>query len=124
VSRIHLVFDTSAVRAYSQTVDVGETIREVEHNAAAFAIPVACLVEAIAAVGPDVVAPMLESKAAVILGIEPADWPALAATRDLLGAFDVACAALAADLHDCHVLTAQPWWYAPFGDDPPVIAIG
>jgi hypothetical protein len=124
VPRVHLVLDTSAIVAYVRTVDVGETIDQVGENSAQFALPVACLVEAAAEVGAEVLAGLVANPAAVVVDVAGADWAVLAVTRELLGGLDVASALHAAEHYGCDVLTGEPGRYAALGDDPPIIRLG
>jgi hypothetical protein len=48
-------------------------------------------------------------------------WAQYGAMLDVLGRHDTAAAPLLATVHRCHILTANPSRYAPFGDDPPII---
>jgi hypothetical protein len=123
VPHVHLVLDTSAIVAYARTVDVGETIGQVSENSARFALPVACLVEAAAQVGADLLAGLVAHPAAVVIDLAGADWTVLAVTRDLLGRLDVATALHAAERHGCDILTGEPARYAALGDDPPIITL-
>jgi hypothetical protein len=121
---VHLVFDTSAIVAYSSTLDVGETMNEVHDNGAAFALPVACLAEAGERLPADVLDLVVGHPAAVVVGLDADEWRQLVAVRHLFGRLDVAAAFLAAEGYSCDVLTAEPAWYRPLGDDPPIIPIG
>jgi hypothetical protein len=120
---ISLVLDTSAIAAYATTVDVGETINEVGDNDTAFALPVACLAEAAQLLAADVLDLLVDNDAAVVFGMDAAQWRTLAAMRNLLGRLDIAAAFAAAEAHGCDVLTAEPNMYRALGDDPPIIPI-
>ncbi|HET8684433.1 MAG TPA: hypothetical protein VFM54_21555 [Micromonosporaceae bacterium] len=120
---VHLVLDTSAVIAYTTTIDVGETINEVSDNGGGYAVPVVCLAEAAQVVPIDVLDLLVGNEAATLTGLAPDEWRALAAMRALLGRVDVAAAFAAAEANACDILTAEPKLYAPLGDDPPIISI-
>lgn len=87
---VSLVLDTSAIAAYATTVDVGETISEVRDNDTAFALPVACLVEAAQLLPADVLDLLVDNDAAVVTGMHADQWRPLAAMRTLLGRLDIA----------------------------------
>jgi hypothetical protein len=120
---IRLVLDTSAIAAYATTVDVGETINEVHDNNSAFAMPVACLVEAAQLVPADLLELLIDNDTAVIVSLDAGQWRTLAAMRRLLGRLDITAAFAAAEAHACDILTAEPELYSALGDDPPVIPI-
>ncbi len=120
---VRLVLDTSAIVAYASTVDVGETISQVEENSAQFALPVACLVEASATTGPELLAGLVAHPAAVIVDLAGADWTVLAVTREILGGIDAASALHAAERFGCDILTDDPERYDALGDDPPIITV-
>jgi hypothetical protein len=117
--RIRLVFDTSAIIAFTRSsIHVGEVLAEVDDEDAAVALPLACLVEAVHAV-TDVerLDLLVAHRATVILPDEPATWQALAITYDIVGRTDAASAALAAIDHDVDVLTRQIGLYAGLDDE-------
>jgi hypothetical protein len=120
---VRLVLDTSAILAFARgSIDVGETISQVEENAAAFGIPIVCLA---AAHGADVrMMQMLVSHGAcALLGVEPYEWRQWVAMADVLGRVDAGAALLAASAFDCEVLTGEPDLYRVLGDDPPIVGI-
>jgi hypothetical protein len=121
---VRLVLDTSEIVAYAQSVDVGETIGQVSENSAQFALPVACLVEASAQVGADLLAGLVAHPAAVVVDLAGADWRVLAAMRAALGSLSAAEALHAAERYGCDILTGEPGRYAALGDDPPIITLG
>jgi hypothetical protein len=53
--------------------------------------------------------------ATALLGDDPGDWRALAATRAIVGRIDLASAALFALDSGVDVLTQDPGWYADLG---------
>lgn len=119
---VRLILDTSAILVYARGSEaVGETIREVDLDGAAFGLPVPCL--ACAAVDLRWLDLLAAHPAAVVLTTDPARWRSLVTTADLLGTIDAAAAFLAAGDAECDVLTASPQMYAELGDDPPVITI-
>jgi hypothetical protein len=115
---VQLIFDTSAVVAFSRaSIHVGELLAEVHDEGAAAAIPLPCLVEAVHAVADtDRLHLLLAHHATVILTDDPTSWQALATTYDIVGRPDAAAAALAAIDYGVAVLTRQPGLYA--GLDP------
>jgi hypothetical protein len=66
---------------------------------------------------------LVEHRASRLLGDDPANWQALAATYDIVGRLDAASAALAAIDFDIDVLTARPGLYGGLAGGGPVIPI-
>lgn len=124
MTAVRLVLDASAVIAYASTVDVGETIGEVQDGGVRFAVPVVSLAEAAMQVDADLIVSLLGSKSAQVEPVEVGDWPMLAAAMSVLGTLEAACALLLCDRYDCDILTAHPGRYRGLGDSPPIIPIG
>jgi len=121
---IGLVLDTSAVMAFGKgSIHVGETIAEVDANGDAFGVPLACLAEASTTTTMEWLELLARHPACSLLVVEVGEWRQLAAMRGVAGRGDAAAALLAANNHDCYVLTGEPDLYAELGDDPPVIVI-
>jgi hypothetical protein len=121
--QIRLVLDTSAVLAYGRGDAVGETLREVHLNQAAFTVPVGCLAAAGRKVEPHMVELLLNHLAFEPWSIPLEKWRVASAAFDTLGSLDLAEALTAAILLDCDVLTGDPGSYAVLGDEAPVIPI-
>jgi hypothetical protein len=120
---VRLVLDTSAMAAYASTIDVGETLGEVQESNGAFALPAACLAEAAQLLPTDVLDLLVDNEAAAVTGLAAYEWRMLAAMRSVLGRLDAAAAFAVAEAHDCDILTAEPQLYASLGDDPPKISL-
>lgn len=122
---IRIVLDASAIVAFSRgSIHAGEVIAEVDDEHAAVGLPVLCLVEATRGTAdPTRLDLLVNHRAGVVLGDEPGDWRALAATYDIVGRLDAAAAALAAIDLGCAVLTAQPGLYGGLAGGGPIIAI-
>lgn len=120
---VRLVLDTSAIIAYTHgSIDVGETIAEIDDEYAAVALPVLCLLEAHRVVADhDRLMVLVNHPAAITLTIEPDDWPAVATFADAGGRIDAAAAALVAADYGATVLTRQPGPYRAMSPDIPVI---
>jgi len=87
-------------------------------------VPAVCLIEAARVVGPELVAPLLESKAALVIDLDGGSWRVLAANLEVLGTLGAASALDACERFGCDILTGSPELYANLGDDPPIIPIG
>ena len=122
---IRVVLDASAIIAYTrESINVGEILAEVDDEAAAFGLPVLCLVEASRiAVDEPRFELLLTHPACAILPVDADDWQALAATNWIVGRIDAASAALAAIDNDCYALTGQPGVYGGLVDGGPIIGV-
>jgi len=122
---IRVLLDASAIVAFTRgSIDVGETIAEVNDEQAAAGLPILCLVEATRAVADtDRLDLLVAHPATAIITPHPDDWRALAATCETVGRLDAASAVLAAIDVDCLVLTGQPGLYAGLAGGGPIIAI-
>ncbi|MCA2214453.1 PIN domain-containing protein [Jidongwangia harbinensis] len=114
---VHIILDTSAIIACTRgSVDVGETLSEIDDERGAVGLPVLSLVEAghrLTDTGwLDL---LLEHRATAILDLNGSDWPALAAMYRDVEHVDAASAALAAIDHRCPMLTARPRLYETSG---------
>jgi hypothetical protein len=120
---VRLVLDTSAVLAYGRGDSVGETLREVHLNEAAFTVPVGCLATAGGKVEPHMVELLLNHVAFEPWSVPLEKWRVASAALDTLGSLDLAEALTAAILLDCDILTGDPGSYAALGDEAPIIPI-
>jgi len=110
---IRIVLDASAIVAYARgSIDVGETIGEVNDDGATVGLPVLSLIEAnrvvVAKDWPD---NLLDHEATAVLDVDGSDWRALAAMYDTIDPLDAASAALATIDYRCPVLTSRPAQY-------------
>lgn len=122
--QIRIVLDTSAILAFTRgSVEVGDTVAEVDDEGSLVGLPISCLAEARWRLGDVDRLNMLVHHRATELIAAPADWPALAATVDVVGRHDTASALLVAVRAGCDVLTAHPRRYAALAGGPPVIPI-
>jgi hypothetical protein len=119
--RIGLVLDTSAVRAFGQgSVHVGGPLAELADEKAAFAVPSLCMVYAWRAAPAgerDRVRLLARNPGFVPVASPPADWWQVSRWAALLGAVDLAEAALALVAHDSVLLCADPVPYDKAGID-------
>jgi len=122
---IRVLLDASAIVAFTRgSIDVGETIAEVNDEHAAAGLPILCLVEATRVVADtDRLDLLVAHTATAVITPRPDDWRALAATYETVGRLDAASAVLAAIDVDCLVLTGQPRLYAGLAGGGPIIAI-
>ncbi len=113
---IAIVLDTTALTAWArESVAVGELIAEIEDDHGAVLVPMACLVEAAYRTGM-----LAEQRLRMLLDLptvflvvdDPEDWPALAATRNLVERADLAAAAWLAVDAQVQVMTSDPRWYS------------
>ncbi len=120
---VRLVLDTSSIIAYTHgSIDVGETVAEIDDEYAAVALPVLCLLEAHRVVADhDRLMVLVKHLATITLTIEPDDWPAVATFADAGGRIDAASAALVAVDYSATVLTRQPNLYRVMSPEIPVI---
>jgi hypothetical protein len=120
---IRLVLDTTAIVAFTDgSVAVGETIREVVDEDAAYALPLLCLAEAVALVDGER-QPLLHllarhTHATVVPTSE--DWEALGLAARLYGTPARGAAVAVAGQHRAYLLTATP---EDYGDMDAVIAL-
>jgi hypothetical protein len=119
------LLDASAIVAFTrESIGVGEVIAEVDDENAAIGLPMLCLVEASRAVADtDRLTLLVQHRASVVLGDDPADWRALAAMYDIVGRVDAASAAFTAIDWDISILTAQPGLYGGLAGGGPVIPL-
>ena len=121
---VRLVLDTSAVVAFAdhRAIHVGELVTELEDDdAAGFAVPVICLVEAAGlGVADEMLDVLVHRDTCQVIPVRQRDRQALARERRLLGRLDLAAAMLAATDAGAYILTAEPESY---GTDVPVIPI-
>ena len=112
---IHLVLDTSAILDYCRgSLPVGELLAEIDAAGGAVLLPLLCLVEA-ATISPadeHLLDVLVRHPATEIAAEERELWKVLAVTRTIVGAVDVASAALMALDHDVDVATRVPGLYA------------
>ena len=122
---VRVLLDASAIVAFTRgSIDVGETIAEVNDENGAAGLPIPCLVEATRAVADTDQLDLLVAHAATaVIAPRPEDWQALAATYDTVDRLDAASAVLAAIDLDCLVLTAQPGLYGGLAGGGPIIPI-
>jgi hypothetical protein len=122
---IRVLLDASAIVAFTRgSIDVGETIAEVNDEHAAAGLPILCIVEATRAVADtDRLDLLVAHPATAVLVPRPGDWQALAATYETVGRLDAASAVLAAIDLDCLVLTGQPGLYGGLAGGGPIIPI-
>jgi hypothetical protein len=122
---VRVLLEASAIVAFTRgSIDVGETVAEVNDENAAAGLPLLCLVEAMRAVADtDRLDLLVAHPATVVIAPEPGDWQALAATYETVGRLDAASAVLAAIDLDCLVLTGQPGLYGGLTGGGPVIPI-
>lgn len=120
---IRIVLDASAVVAYARgSIDVGETLAEVDDENAAAALPILCLVEASRAIASTEFLDLLVNhRATVLTAPEPSLWRALATVHQTVGRLDSASAALLATHQGLQVLTREPGLYAGLKGGGPVI---
>lgn len=116
---VQLVLDTSAIAAFTAgSIAVGELIAEIDDEGGATGLPVVCVAEASRhAADGDRLHLLVNHHATVLLGVNSADWRALAASLDIVGQTDSATAVLAGIEHDCDVMTARPRLYAGLDGD-------
>ena len=111
---IRIVLDTSTATAYTdnspQAIAVGETLRELADENAAYAIPALCLADAALRLDPDR-GKLLDVLAALpharVLTLD-ANWRSLAAAADWHRGIPNGAARLAAIQLDAYLLTADP----------------
>jgi hypothetical protein len=122
---VRVLLDASAIVAFTrESIDVGEVVAEVDDENAAVGLPVLCLVEATRAVADSGrLALLVEHRASVVIGNDPADWRALAAMYDVIGRLDTASAAVTAIDRNISILTAQPGLYGGLAGGGPIIPI-
>jgi hypothetical protein len=122
---IRVLLDASAIVAFTRgSLDVGETIAEVNDEGAAAGLPILCLVEATRAVADtDRLDLLVAHSATAVITPQPEDWRALAVTCETVGRLDAATAVLAAIDLDCLVLTDQPGLYGGLAAGGPIIPI-
>jgi hypothetical protein len=120
---IRIVLDTSAIVAYTHgSIDVGETLAEVQEEEAVAALPIPCLVEAARLVAADDHIDLLVKHGATVLSTIPsANWRLLTKLHRVIGRLDASTAALTARPARCYILTREPGLYAGLEDDSPVI---
>lgn len=119
MSDIRIILDTSAVLAYGAgSIGVGEVIAEVADEAARFAVPLPCLIEAgrrASAQGLPAMYVLETHQHGVILPDEAASWRVLAGLARVLSRSDLASALLAAQRQGAYVLTGEPDAYGDPG---------
>jgi hypothetical protein len=119
---IRLVFDTSAILAYTRgSVHVGEPLAELADEGCIAGLPVLCLVEASWLVDDlDRLGVLLQHPATTVLPT-PGDFAQLAAIQHVVGALDATSAMRLAIEADCYVLSARAGLYGGLPDGGPVI---
>lgn len=122
---VRVVLDASAIVAFTRgSIDVGETIAEVNDEDAAAGLPILCLVEASRAVSDsDRLDLLVAHPATAVLVPRSEDWQALATTYETVGRLDAASAVLAAIDLDCLILTGQSGLYGGLASGGPIIPI-
>jgi hypothetical protein len=122
---VRVVLDASAIVAFTRgSIDVGEVLGEIADEGAVFALPTLCLSEAASWVADESMFRLLtRHPASTVVGVEGARWGALADTVWIVGAVEAASAVLAAERHDCHVMTARPGLYGGLANGGDVIEI-
>jgi hypothetical protein len=122
---VRVLFDASAIIAFTRgSIDVGETLAEVNDEDAAAGLPILCLVEASRAVSDtDRLDLLVAHPATAVLVPRPDDWQALAVTYETVGRLDAASAVLAAIDLDCLILTGQSGLYGGLAGGGPIIPI-
>jgi len=109
---IRLIFDTSAVVAYTRgSIHTGELLTEIDNEGGVVGLPTLCLTEAHWMVSDrDRLRLLIDHHATAI--VEPsADWAALGALQDAIGALDATAAMLSAIDEEGFVLTSRPILY-------------
>lgn len=113
---VAIVLDTTAVTAWvSGSIAVGELLAEIEDGHGAALIPLACLVEAAhktALLEQARLELLVAHPATMVISDNPDEWPALAATRNLVDRADLASAAWLAIDCGVDVMTRDPRWYS------------
>lgn len=122
---VRVILDASAIIAFTRgSIDVGETIAEVNDEQGGVGLPVLCLVQAAQAIVDrshlDI---LIRHEAAVLLDNLAEDWEALAVLYDTVGRLDAATAVIAAYDLDSLILTAQPRLYGGLQDGGPIIPV-
>jgi hypothetical protein len=123
---IRAILDTSAIIAFTRgdAVALGEVMAEIADERAVVGLPVPCLAVAYGDVeNPQLLDLLLAHPAQVLLADEPSMWRELGRTMRLIGRYDVAAVAVAADELEAYILTRRPGWYAKFGDSAPIIEV-
>jgi hypothetical protein len=124
IGPVRLVLDTTAVAAFAEgSPHVGEPIREICDEGAAFAVPVLCLAEAGATArsGELPLLDVLAAHAHCVRVALPDDWRTLSAAARVYGSVDRGAVAIVARAQrSAYVLTAEPDTYAGL----PVIGLG
>lgn len=122
---VHLILDTSAIRAFTHaSIDVGEIISEVNDESASVGLPVLCLVEANrTARDQERLEILLRHEAATVLDVRASTWRELAAMSAGIESLAAASAALATVHLRCFILTAEPEVYARSGVTDRIIAL-
>jgi hypothetical protein len=126
VSRIRLILDTSAVRAFAaESIDVGEPVAEIEDDRTVrFGVPLLCLIEATQMLSEETeTRPVLlvERESCVLTSIQESDWRRMVVAYRDLGRLDLATATLLAADTGAPILTGEPDAY---GKNIPIIPIG
>jgi hypothetical protein len=121
---IRLVFDTSAILAYSEgSIHAGEPLAVVEEEGGVVGLPVLCLVEANwAAVDPDRLRVLVNHKSTTILPTSD-DVGALAVIEDSVGRLDSMSAMKSAMDEGACLLSSRFGVYAGLENGGPVIPI-
>lgn len=113
---VAIVLDTTAVTAWvRESLAVGELLAEINDAYGVALIPLACLVEAAhrtALLEQARLELLVAHPATMIVSDNPDEWPALAATRNLVDRADLASAAWLAIDCGVDVMTRDARWYS------------
>ncbi|MEV0732312.1 hypothetical protein [Polymorphospora sp. NPDC050346] len=123
---VQVVLDVSTILAFcAGSVAVGELLAEVDDEEGVMGLPVLCVAEASRSTpARDHLELLVNHHATRLLALDADYWQSLAImTHEIVGRADAASAALAALLHDCHVLTAWPALYAGLDNGGPVLLL-
>ena len=122
---VRVVLDASAIIAFTRgSIDVGETIAEVNDERGGVGLPVLCLVQAAQVVADrSLLDILIHHEASVLLDNLAEDWEVLTVLYDTVGRLDAASAVTAAYDLDALILTAQPRLYGGLQDGGPIIAV-
>jgi len=115
---IRLILDASAIAAFGANETVGQIIGDIQDEDECFAVPTACLAEALALGADPNLVGLLQSHAGCVVITSTADWAALGRFLDLTrpgqnALHDVADSdvAMLAVRSEAYILTDQPARY-------------
>jgi hypothetical protein len=127
---IRLILDASAIAAFGANETVGQIIGDIQDEDECFAVPTACLAEALAGGADPNLVGLLQSHAGCVVLTSTADWAALGRFLDLTrpgpsALHDVADSdvAMLAVRTEAYILTDQPSRYAGIYGGVPTILL-